>query len=674
VTVKESQMKSRSFSASSGPLLRWTLLVAVMAAAGCGSGGSGVTAGGGAPIAVSGTVHGGQNPVAAASVYAYQAGSSGYGRGDVKLACTTTSSNGQFSFGSTAPVCSGSGLPAAFSCPATGSPNLYLLAVGGNPGAGNNPALVMMAALGACNGPAANGFVTINEVTTAASVWALSQFMNCSGGAVDAPVAGCSVNSRDVGTSATNAAGISNAMALVGDMANLGTGVTQVNAGSTAVPTAEINSLADILQDCVNSTGAASTACNNLFSCAVPGSKPGTANSAPCTLPAGGVIATDTLAAALDIARNPENNIAALFNLISKTPAFTPALTAPPNSWTLSLEYLGGGLSFPVSLAIDGNGNAWVANFPRTVASVTEITPTGAFLTGATGLTGGGIAAPQQIAIDQAGNAWVANCGATACFVLGGSVTEISAARGFLSGTNGFINGSLLSPHAIAIDGAGNAWVGQFQSVVKISPAGDFLSGANGFTGGGLGLAGGIAIDAAGNSWITNNDLNTVTELSSSGLVLSGPGGYTGGTLDEPKGVAIDIAGNVWIANVSASSISELSSTGLVISPTAGFMGGGLNNPLAVATDPSGKVWVANQSGNSLIELSPTGNFLSGPTGFTGTGMVNPSAVAIDAAGNIWLPNQAKPSVTEFVGAATPVLTPMAACLTRNTGHAVCLP
>ena len=182
-------------------------------------------------MAINGAVHGGQNPVAGAAVYVYQGGSSGYGRGDVRLACTTTATNGQFSFGSTSPLCTGSGLPAAFSCPASGSPNLYLVAVGGNPGAGTNAALVMMAALGACNGPVVNGFVTVNEVTTAASVWALSQFMNCSGGAVNGPASGCTSNSRDVGAAATNAVGFGNAMALEANLANPSTG-----AGADHVP------------------------------------------------------------------------------------------------------------------------------------------------------------------------------------------------------------------------------------------------------------------------------------------------------------------------------------------------------------------------------------------------------------------------------------------------------
>ncbi len=233
-------------------------------------------------MALGGEVHGGQNPVSAAQVFAYQAGSGGYGKGDLKIACTTTNAGGQFSFGSSSPACAGTGLPATLSCPATGSPLLYLLAVGGNPGAGANAALVLMAAVGNCNSLPASSFVAINEVTTVAAVWTLSHFMNCTGGSVNGIIAGCTSNSRDVGASASNAAGLNNAMGLVGNLVNPVSGVAR-GASLTGMtpPTAEVNTLADILQNCVNSTGAAATACVDLFSCVTPGAKPGGPGTAP---------------------------------------------------------------------------------------------------------------------------------------------------------------------------------------------------------------------------------------------------------------------------------------------------------------------------------------------------------------------------------------------------------
>ena len=54
-----------------------------------------------------------------------------------------------------------------------------------------------------------------------------------------------------------------------------------------------------------------------------------------------------------------------------------------------------------------------------------------------------------------------------------------------------------------------------------------------------------------------------------------------------------------------------------------------------------------------------------------------PFDIALDASGDAWVTNNLNPGsvteLTEFVGAATPVLTPTAACLKLNTGFAVCL-
>ncbi len=685
-------MGCRSFSGLEGILVLGILSLALIATAGCGGGGGSglpVASGGGAPLAMNGVVHGGQNPVAAAEVFAYQAGSSGYGRGDVKLACTTSNSVGEFSFGSTAPVCAGTGLPAAFSCPVTGSPNLYLLAVGGNPGGGANAALVMMAVLGNCNSVAANSFVTINEVTTSASTWALQQFMNCASGSVNGAASGCGVNSRDIGASATNATGLANALALVGNLVNLGTGLAQNSVGGTTAPTQEINTLADILQDCVNSTGAASTACNNLFTCAVPGAKPGTGNSAPCTLPTGASVPADTLTAALDIARNPVNNAVALFNLTSKAPAFTPVLGAAPSAWIVALNYTNSGMKAPDGIAIDAAGDAWLVNIAA--SSVIKLSPTGNSLNGVTGYTGGGLNSPLTIAIDPAGNAWIVNNNFPTT-----SVTELSSIGAAI---NNFTGNGINDAVDDAIDGQGNAWIvngaitGQAADAVEISPSGKFKSGASGYTGADLTTPNAIAIDAAGNAWITNEFPGSVLEIGPAGSFLSPHGGYTGGAIGEPRAISIDPAGHVWgssfIDDSTISIIFQLSSSGVPLPPLAGIAGGGMDTVYAIAIDSAGNSWVANcgkgcfgtlpssitEISSSGVIVSPTAGCPNGPNcGFISGGINGAQRIAIDAAGDVWASNTAGNSITEFAGAASPVLTPKSECLELNTGHAVCLP
>ena len=56
-----------------------------------------------------------------------------------------------------------------------------------------------------------------------------------------------------------------------------------------------------------------------------------------------------------------------------------------------------------------------------------------------------------------------------------------------------------------------------------------------------------------------------------------------------------------------------------------------------------------------------------------------PIGIGIDISGNVWAvnnPGLGSPagSLTEMIGAAGPVLTPLMACLTHSTPSAVCLP
>ncbi len=222
---------------------------------------------------------------------------------------------------------------------------------------------------------------------------------------------------------------MANAFAAINEVVATTNGATPgptLPAGAT-LPTTEINTLADILEQCINSGGGVagdSSNCGNLF------------HLAPNA--AGTVYPTDTITAAMNMAQNPGRNVANLNKLRSASPVFQPALdvNSPPNAWTVAITYTGGGtLSAPSSIAADAGGNIWITNSGGN--SVTKLDATGTLVFNS---IAGGFSSPSAIAIDSGGNAWVTNAG-------NATVTKLNAA-----GTTGTVYSSngLNAPKSIA--------------------------------------------------------------------------------------------------------------------------------------------------------------------------------------------------------------------------------
>jgi hypothetical protein len=375
-----------------------------------------------------GTVHGGQQPVANVRVHLYAAGSTGYGSAYNYATGTdllgnnvvTTDAFGNFT------------LP-NYTCPSS-TTNVYFVGIGGNPvaGMGANSNLALMAAFGPCPASNSNYFVNINELTTVAAVYALAPFMT---------------GAANVGTSSTNAVGLNNAFATVNNLISNASGgfpAPSLPIGAVA-PTAEMNTLADIIATCVNSTGGSATGtvsdgspCGNLFA---------------LTDNASGVAPTDTITATLNIARNPGQNAGLLSNLAIPASPYQPTVTMPSTgAWTLAITYPGPGAGTgPTGIAADQQGNIWVAN--KTANSVTLMSPTG----GVTGTYASGAAGSGAIAIDPSGNAWVPGTGA--------SLLEIPAGGGTYASHTG---GGLGTTNALAIDGLGQIWATGSQNGVSV--------------------------------------------------------------------------------------------------------------------------------------------------------------------------------------------------------------
>ena len=600
---------------------------------------------------IRGVVHGGQQPIVGAEVLVVAAGTGGYGGSPSTLLNSsvltnnpgnsgqeengnyyvTTDSNGDFS------------ITGDYSC--TPGQQVYLIAVGGNPGAGTNNAIVLMAVLGSCpnagNFASATPFVFIDEVSTVAAAYALAGFSAN-------PTKGYQISSS--GTALAKI-GVANAFANAASLETLSTGVALATtpAGNGTVPQSEINTLANILSACVNSNGAVTgptnpSACYTLFNNALYGGS-------------SGAIPSDTATAAINIAHNPGSNVSALFALQPASAApFQPSLSAAPNDWTVGLIYTGGGLDSVAAFAIDGLGDIWLANDGNN--SISEFGPTGAAISTSGGFTGGGLSNPTGLAIDNSGDLWTSSPANNRISEFGSNGTAITT-------SSGYTGGGLNSPRSVAIDISGDVWLGNSSgnSISEFSSGGTAITTSSGYTGGGLNSPRAASIDGSGNVWVANNGNSTISKFNNSGTAISTSSGYTGGGLNAPKDLAIDSSGNVWVANNGNSTISEFSNSGTAISSSSGYSGGGLNAPVVVAIDGSGNVWAANQGGNSVSEFNSSGTAITGSNGYTCAGCMNsPAGPVIDGSGNAWVAN-GNNTITELIGAATPVITPIVAGL-----------
>jgi streptogramin lyase len=231
----------------------------------------------------------------------------------------------------------------------------------------------------------------------------------------------------------------------------------------------ELNTLADIVAACVNSAGGIAkdgSVCGSLFQ---------------YTTASGGSAPTDTVGAALNIAKSPGSNVASLLALTPLQAPFQPTLSSA-NDFTVSIHYKTAGISSPSAAAVDGGGNVWVTNAGNN--TVTVLSASGAPVAGSP-FSGGGLSSPSAIAIDPSGNGWITDAGS--------SMLSVFTPTG--SGVQTAVTG-LASPS-------------------------------------------GVAMDSQGLLWITNAGNSTVTQVTTSGITATTMGSYGAGGIYAPVAVAI---------------------------------------------------------------------------------------------------------------------------------------
>ncbi len=623
--------------------LRPTILASALAGAALLTGCSGFT-GTALPDAATltpptGAVHGGQQPIVGARVYLYAMSTTGYKTASTNLlpnnGFVTTDSKGSFSF-----------VGLGVTCPA-GNPQLYFLSVGGNPGqaAGtDNAAIQFLAPLGPCSGVTGSASVTINEVSTVAAATALQAFV---------------LDGTHIGTSSGNLLGLTNAVRVYGNLLNPGSGLAlartpPANGGNGLVPQAEIHTLADILAPCANSTGPGTSGCSALFQYTASGD----------------VAPNNTLAAALNIARAPGAQVANLFSLVTPAAPFQPTLAAAPNDFSIALTYTGNNLVQPGVLVLDAAGNLWTASCrscatPGAADAIAKFGPTGNFVAQ---YTAPGIHSTQGIAFDLNGNLWTVNAATTTA---PDQITQMLP-TGVVTAT--YSGPDLVAPLDVAIDPANNAWVSssansnllKFNQSVAEAAGSPYTPAATGIS-----APAGLAFDNAGNLFVASAATSSILKLNPSAALPTGEpiGGYQANVLSVPSSISVDFSQNVWTYNVGTNSVGEIANNG---TPLGRYLTNAtLFQTILISFDGSNTAWLPNcragcpGSGSSLpdtiLRLDPAGNLIDPSDGLQTPSFQGVGSTAVDASGNLWVANSFGGTLTQLVGVATPVLTPLAA-------------
>jgi trimeric autotransporter adhesin len=324
-------------------------------------------------------------------------------------------------------------------------------------------------------------------------------------------------------------------------------------------------------------------------------------------------------------------------------------------------------LGYPTGVAIDPQGNLWIADYLG--GRISMVTPSGVIHTAARGLL-----APRHIAVDPHGNVvFMDGAGQLQEITPDGSVKLLSGKGVPGAAAGGSATAAQIGyPGDVAVDPQGNVFIADLDSrrVWKVTPAGIISAAAGtgvaGFSGDGgpateamLSGVAAVKCDRQGNLYIGDN--NRVRKVSPDGTIStiagngtrasSGDGGPAlNAAINAVSGLEVDSKGNLYIIEGVAPRIRKVTTDG-TIQPfagngTSGFSGDGgpatgasLNFPQSVAADAQGNVFVADMNNQRVRKISPTGiiTTVAGTGTPTSSALFNPAGVAVDAQGNLYI-------------------------------------
>ena len=262
---------------------------------------------------------------------------------------------------------------------------------------------------------------------------------------------------------------------------------------------------------------------------------------------------------------------------------------------------------------------------------------------------GSGLNRPQGVAVDRDGNVFVADTGNHA-------VKEFVAAGGYATVTTlGATNGNFRTPFGVAVDGNGNVFVADFgnNAVKEILAAGGYvtvntLAEANG----NFSMPQAVAVDSQGNVFVADTGNNVVKEILAAGsYVTVNTLAVENGNFRGVESVAVDRNDNVFVADYENGAAKEILAAGGYVTVLVNGAGV-LNDPTGIAVDASGTIFVMDPGTHAIVEIVPgVGSGHSTVTWLAGGSFDDPTAVAVAEDGTLFAVDAGSTGVKQILPA-----------------------
>jgi len=255
------------------------------------------------------------------------------------------------------------------------------------------------------------------------------------------------------------------------------------------------------------------------------------------------------------------------------------SVSCSPRAATSALV-LSTGLAMPQGIAVDGQGNVFVANMGFN--TVVKIDPAGISTTFATGLS-----QPSGVAVDGLGNVYVADQGNSVIRKYAPDGTVISSSWG--SGFN--------QPTYIAADASGNVYVVDWgHGVIKKIDTAGVTTVLNSSMG--MGSVVGIAVDANGYVYVPDSSSSRIDKIAPDGTLTPILGASV-------AGIALDSSGNLFGAEYDANYSGKVVKISPDNAKTNLIIGIGFPYFRGWVAVSGSTVYFTDPTNNTVVKLSP---------------------------------------------------------------------